>query len=109
MVTILAALAQMEREQVAARTRAALRELRRRGRRTSRFAPYGFDVDGEGALLVPNEEEQAHLSRMLRWRAEGWSYARITRELNGRGVPAKQGGRWCPATVRNMLRRVAAA
>jgi hypothetical protein len=32
------------------------------------------------------------------------SFARIATDLNTKGIPAKQGGRWQPATVHSILR-----
>ena len=44
---MLAVLAELERDQVSGRTRVAMRHLRARGRRYSRFVPFGWDL-GDG-------------------------------------------------------------
>ena len=37
----------------------------------------------------------------------GASYATVARELNGRQIPSKTGGRWSPKVVRDIARRAA--
>jgi len=54
-------------------------ELRRRGRRISRHPPFGFMVIGNG--LVPVEEEQRILRRMLELREVGAGPTAIARAL----------------------------
>lgn len=90
--------------------------------------PYGFDAELTGAnsvkgvplkRLVPNLTEQQWLLQIWQWRnVEKLSFNRIVRELNNRGVTTKRGaghlvkwrgqhhitdGKWCAATVRNLL------
>jgi site-specific DNA recombinase len=102
-VTILAALAQLEREQVAARTRAAMAELRRQGRRTSRHARFGYRLEGD--RLVRVEEEQGLLARVLEMRERGLGARRIAAALNaGGGGNPRTGRPWNVGTLRAVLR-----
>lgn len=103
-VTVLAALAQMEREQIGARTRSAMAELRRQGRRASRFAPFGHRfTDG---LVVPDEGEQLILARMVAMAAEGLGPRRIANTLNRAGLANPRTGRvWHYGSVRAILAR----
>ncbi len=52
-VTLLGALAQLEREQAAERTKVAMAELRRQGKRTSRHPPFGHRFEGDRVSRCP--------------------------------------------------------
>jgi integrase len=69
--------------------------------------PYGSKRAEDGRAYIPDEAEQKVLSDMLRWRAEGMSDSKITRELNSRGIPTKHGKKgWNRASVTMILNRV---
>ena len=102
-VGILSLLAQMEREQVAERTRNAMAELRRQGRRISGRAPFGYRFDGDA--VVPDSKEQAILERILQLRAEGLGARRIARALRGVGVRNPRTRRaWTHGTIGDVVR-----
>ncbi|MHC4135089.1 MAG: recombinase family protein [Planctomycetota bacterium] len=102
-VTVLAGLAQMEREQTSERTKAALAHLRRQGRRTSGRPPFGFRFEAGLEVGVPAEQEV--LRAMLDLRAEGLGARRIARELAGRGAANPRSGRpFTPGTVQAIVR-----
>jgi site-specific DNA recombinase len=90
---LLAVLAELERDQISERTRAAMAHMRRSGRRISRFAPYGWDFDADGEVLVQNHGEQRVVGRMVELRAGGLSFQVIADRLTEDGVPTKHGGR----------------
>ena len=101
-VTVLGALAQLEREQAGERTRVALAELRRQGRRVSGRPPFGFRFDG--GRVVEVEEEQRILGRMKRLAGRGAGSYRIASVLNAERVPNPRTGRaWFWGTVRVIL------
>ncbi len=103
--TILAALAQLEREQIGERTRAAMAEIRRQGRRTSRFAAFG-SCHKEGRL-VPVEEEQRLLRRILELRSQGLGPRRIANTLNSGDLANPRSGRpWHYGSIKAILRTV---
>ncbi len=103
-VTILGALAQLEREQAAERTRAALAELRRQGRRISGKPPYGFRF--ENGMLVEVPDEAALLDRMLALHAEGLGARAIrTRLIKEGSANPRTGGEWKHGTVRDIVAR----
>jgi DNA invertase Pin-like site-specific DNA recombinase len=111
-VTVLAALAQMEREQVAERTRFALDRIAREGRARSRRTPFGWRLPdesfeqraGDRSKLVKNAVEQRILRRMLRLRSTGLGARRIARDLNGRGrINPRTGREWSPQLVQKLL------
>ena len=99
MANVMATFAQYERRVIAARTSAALSELRSQGRVYSRL-PFGWQRDGD--RLIPHEQEQKTIARMRRLRARGVHEA-IARSLNRSGVPAKRGGPWIKTSVRSVL------
>ncbi len=102
-VHLFAALAQLEREQIGERTRNGMAELRRQGKRGSRFAPFGFRF--KDGLLVPVEKEQRILRVMLAMRGNGEGPTAIARELNGKDVANPRTGRgWTPGNVGTILK-----
>jgi len=106
-VHLLGALAQLEREQNAERTRDALAELRRQGKRISGKPPLGYRFEGE--LLVEVAEEQEVLATLRELRAEGNGARKIARILNGSGLGNPRTGRdWAHGTVGDILRRLEA-
>jgi DNA invertase Pin-like site-specific DNA recombinase len=73
--TILAAVAENERERIAERIREAKQHLVEQGIYAGGKRPFGFDVvDGR---LEPNANEQRMLARMKRMRAQGKTYRAI--------------------------------
>ena len=102
---LLASLGELEREQVAQRTRDALAHLKRNGKRVGAI-PFGYVLDADGTTLRPDEAEQRTLKSIKRLRANGRSYRYIADHLNRRGVPAKNGGHWQTSAVHSILRRL---
>ena len=109
MFRMLAVLAEFERDQIAERTKSAMAHMRKAGRRISRFAPYGWEFDAAGELLVVNRSEQRVLQRMRKFRSQGMTLRQIAAELNEHDVPTKQGGNggWTPKVIRSLLLRPA--
>ena len=106
--TIMAAMAEFERGQIAERTAAAMAHLRKQGRRISGRIPYGFDLAEDGRNLVENQAEREAVELMRRLRSEGLSLRKIVAELDRRSIPTKSGVQWSAQVVRGILRREAA-
>ena len=100
-LTIMAALAQMERELISERTRTALRYKQSQGERLG-AAPYGFKR-GKTGELVEVRKELTVIRRIFKMRQQGKSYGDIADKLNEDGVPTKRGGKWYPSTVRYIV------
>ena len=101
-VTVLGALAQLEREQAGERTRVALAELRRQGKRISGRPPFGFRFDG--GRVVEVAEEQRVLARMKGLAEDGAGCYRIATVLNEAGdVNPRTRAPWFFGTVRAIL------
>ena len=103
---IFAALAEKERSEISARTKAALRAAKARGvrlgnprleeARAAAMAAIKADADALAVRALPLAEA---------WRAEGLTLRRIAARLNQSGVATARGGRWQPQQVATLLRR----
>jgi site-specific DNA recombinase len=104
MLTVLGALAQMEREQIAERTRFALAYKRATGGKLG-APPLGLRLpaptgpDGQ----IPAELEAVRL--ILRRRRSGRTFRAIAAELSARGHRTKRGRTWYASTVRAIWQR----
>ncbi len=106
--TSLGAMAQLKREQAAERTRVAMAELRRQGRRVSGKPPWGYRFDC--GRVVADTDEQVILTRMLVLRAEGLGAKRIAAALNEAGGTNPRTNRaWTHGAIQAVLRRIEAA
>jgi len=104
---MLAVLSEFETDLLSERTSMALAHLKKQGRKTGGYVPYGYDVSDDGYLVAdPLEQEVISLIKELRY--QGMSLRRIAAELNGRGLKSKRGGKWYPQSVSNILNRDAA-
>ena len=103
-LTLFGGLAQMEREQIAERTRSAMAYKREQKQPTS-HAPLGFRSNGSRERMVPVPDELAIVRRILESWRRGTSYGRIASEMNSEGVKTKRSARWYPSTVRAIVQR----
>ena len=114
-LTILAAIAQLERDRIAERTVEAMDHLARIGKARSRFVPFGFRLrDNPMALEVPrgcdgdlveHADEQGILFTVASLRGDGMGPAKIARCLNGGGTVNPRTGRaWTAGTMFNVVR-----
>jgi DNA invertase Pin-like site-specific DNA recombinase len=95
--TLMGALAQMERQLIAERTKMALTHKKEKGEYLG-HVPYGFLL--EEGKLVKNEEEQKLIVKMKRWRKEGKSYRKIAHRLNEMGLKTRKRGKiWFDSSV----------
>jgi DNA invertase Pin-like site-specific DNA recombinase len=101
MLTVMAGLAELERNLIAERTAVAL------GHKKAHLqvygpVPYGFERKGD--LLVAVTAEQAVIQQMRVWRDGGIRLRRIALLLNESGIKTKAGGRkWYASTVQKVL------
>jgi DNA invertase Pin-like site-specific DNA recombinase len=102
MLTILAAVAEMEKNLIAERIRNIMSWKRRNGK-VFGHPPFGFARDGDD--LVPVEAERKAMELIVELRARGYSLRKIAKTLETRGIPTKRGGKWAAATVRKLLAR----
>lgn len=100
--TVLAALAALERDLIAERTKMALAHKRANGEHTGGEAPYGWRV--EGGRLIEDEGEQSVIRMIRHWNdSERGKPAGIARALNSAHVPCR-GSVWHAKTVSRILK-----
>lgn len=93
-VTIMSALAEMERGIIAARQKDVHKDRRDRG------IVWGVDMG-------PMNKTPEHIrQRILSERAAGASYKKIADGLNRDAISSQNGGLWYPTTVKNLLERL---
>lgn len=100
-LTLMAALAQMERELIGERTREALAYKKKKGERLG-TTPLGYKILADGSL-IENPEELEIVSRIKRLHYSGMPYRKIAQCLNVEGVPTKREKRWYGSTIRYIL------
>ncbi len=102
MIHILAAFAEHEREQIAARTKAALAAAKARGVR----------LGVNGAVLAEqrkgeaSEHAESLRSILSPLAGRGLKLQDFADRLNGFGIVTREGASWCPTTVRRVLIRL---
>ncbi len=96
-LTLMGAMAQMERELIAERTKATLAYKKEQGESLG-HVPYGYQrMDGK---LVLNPAEQEIICRVRRLRRKGTSYRNIAEILNRKRVPTRtKDARWHDSSV----------
>jgi DNA invertase Pin-like site-specific DNA recombinase len=106
MLHMLAAFAEHEREQISARTKAALSAAKARGVILGRYAT----TLAAQKRIEANENAKSYAQIISDIRGSGTVTVRgITAELNRRGIPSVSGRSWHVPTVHRLLRRLAAA
>lgn len=106
-LTIFAALAQMERDTTAGRTKSALAVKQSRDGEVGGKLPYGYLRTPDRGILVDNVTA-AHARRIMALRRRHLSMRAIAARMNAEGVSSPKGGRWWASSVREVLRNVAA-
>jgi len=103
-ITILSALAQMERDMISERTKTALNYKRSKGGLAG-GVPYGFTSNGKkkSAILIKANTEQKILRVILEAHNAGGSYNKIANELNRQGIPSRCNGKWYPQTIKSII------
>jgi site-specific DNA recombinase len=102
-LTVMAAVAQLERDQINERCRIGRNAKKEQGEFIGGRVPYGFDVmDGK---LLPNPQEQAILETIRKHRRGGKTTYAIAKYLNETGEPTKTGAKWSHVLVGKLLAR----
>ncbi len=103
LVNMLASISQWEREIIGERTSESLAVLRSNGRRISRYAPYGYRLNGNN--WIEDEHEQDAICIMQRLRGEGLSLRKIAASLGEQGFLSRSGSVLSCSTIRSTLIR----
>ncbi|OAI39570.1 hypothetical protein AYO40_01010 [Planctomycetaceae bacterium SCGC AG-212-D15] len=105
-LNVLLSVAQWEREAISERTREALGQQRRLGRRSAgRDTPFGYDLSLDGVTLIENKNEQDALKTMRLLRTKGVALKAIAESLERDGVRPKRGKRWYASSIAGILNR----
>lgn len=100
-ITIIATLAQWERETIAERVYEAMAKRSEKGLRNGGKAPYGYDsIDGN--LIKNNEEAQWVKFIFDEYRTHG--SRNIAKKMNARGLRTRSGDAWSDQAIRYILR-----
>ncbi len=100
-LTILAGLAQMERDMTAARTKAALREHSKRDGEAGGKLPYGYVRTAEG--IVIDEDAVKVVRYIFGCMRRGDSLRAIAEKLNAKGIASPRGGKWFHPSVGEVI------
>jgi site-specific DNA recombinase len=90
-----------ESDNISDRVRVKKAALARRGQPNGGRRPYGFEPDH----ITHRESEVAIMREMASRLTRGESARHVIADLNDRGIPTAEGGKWTKATMINMLRR----
>jgi DNA invertase Pin-like site-specific DNA recombinase len=101
---ILAAVAEHEREAIAARTKAALQAAKARGIRLGRHGADYLAQTNKAAALERASRLKSIFAELI---ATRMSIRQVATELTKRGIAPPHGGSWHPQTVARLIRRVA--
>jgi len=101
-LTIMGAMAEMERGLISERTIDALSYKKANGERLGAPA-LGFRVENKEAIV--DDEEIGTYNYILELRSQGLSLQEIVDRLDAEGRRTKRGGRWYRKTVANILKR----
>jgi site-specific DNA recombinase len=96
---------QLYRDEIAHKTKAALKHKRSKGEKTGGVVPFGFNLVGESRLTpAPGETDTIRYIHQLR--RKGLSLREIVVELHSKGIKTKTGlSKWNPKVVKSILER----
>jgi site-specific DNA recombinase len=99
--TMISAFAELERNVIRERTKAALQHQKTQRKKYCRNAPYGLMVQGD--MLVDNPQEKSIIARITLYRERQHTYSEIANALNYRGLYTRCGKEWHPQQVKNVI------
>jgi site-specific DNA recombinase len=105
--SIMAAMAEWERERISERTSAGRAGKKARGGHIGGDAPYGFIKEGTGAqaVLKPNPYERKIIERMAFLYSQSGNYRCVIRDLNAEGRYGREGPWVSPQQIIRILGR----
>lgn len=105
MLSLLAAFAQYEPDNLSSRVRPAMEEAARQGRHLS-FAPYGYTlpVKGQHATIIPDPATAPIVQEIFRRYLAGERISDVCRWLNEADIRTVRGNRWDHSRLASLLR-----
>lgn len=108
MIQMHAVMSEWERDQISARTKAALAAAKARGVKLGAAGPANLKRNIEERIEAA-DAFASKLSGLIRgFQAAGMSQRKMVKELNSIGIPAGRGGAWTLIQMQRLLRRVSA-
>lgn len=102
-ITIVAALAQWERENMGERIAFGFAEKARQGKYPSNLEPIGYNLNREESKLYINEKEAITVRKVFDLYLSGLGSNRMIRYLNDNGYRSKRGSLWSSDTIFKVL------
>ena len=100
-LNILASVSQWERETIGERTSVAMKYKQAKGEYIGGHAPYGFElVNGD---LVEDSYEQGVIQQARELRESGLSLAAVAKELDRRGIQARNGKEFAAMQIKRLV------
>ncbi|MFE4524731.1 recombinase family protein [Cytobacillus firmus] len=103
-ITIVAALAQWERENMGERISFGYAEKVRQGKYAHNIRPIGYDLDLKTGYLTINENEAKIIRTIFDLYLKGYGGNRICKYLNERKVTTKEGNKWNDKPLMQILK-----
>jgi len=100
-LTIIGAMAQMERDLISERTREALQYKKSK---FQAYSPTPFGFNREDGHITPNQKELKIVKLMKNLKKKGLSYQAIINKLNERDIPTKNRKSWSKSTIWGILK-----
>lgn len=104
-ITLVAAMAQWERENLGERVRMGQIEKARQGFYSAK-APFGFDKTQDDKLII-NENEKKIVLDIIKKIFDGYSIRQISDYMNNSGIPPIRGYKWHIATIMDIVKNPA--
>lgn len=101
-VTLIASLAQWERENTGERISFGMEQKAREGKWVTNRPPYGYDIAGD--YLEINQREAKMVRELFELYLKGQSMSKIATELNERNITSKRKAMWQQGTVWYILK-----
>ncbi len=103
-ITIVAALAQWERENMGERIAFGFAEKVRQGKYALNFRPIGYDLDLVSGKLTINTSESHIIKLIFDLYLKGYGANRICKYLNSKGIKTKAGNNWNDKPLMQILK-----
>ena len=100
---VTAAMAEVERGMITARTSGGRKVKASRGGYSGGRTPYGYVVDKNIRGMVIDEEQAKVVRYIFDMKQNGFTYQRIVDALNNKGYTNKSGGKWAISSVQVIL------
>jgi site-specific DNA recombinase len=102
-ITIVAALAQWERENTGERIRMGMEQKAREGNWVINQAPYGYEIDKENKTLIVNDQEALIVKRIYDDYLNGKTMRKIAINFNKSNLTTKSGAIWNDFKIKYIL------